>query len=115
MTGSLNTNPFIPDQEISDQASTLITYIKDNKFICPMPQQWSKLWQMLPDRKQTGAGWEPALPLILAAWHETDGSQKTARLLEHIIWADHKNVLDQADTYLRRLKPEDWLTWTDNT
>lgn len=111
---ALSNTPKKQGQNISDQAHALIAYIKDNKFVCPMPQQWNTLWQMLPDRKRIGTGWEPALPLILSAWHETDNHQKSARLLEHIIWADQKNVLDQIDTYLRRLTDKDWLTCADN-
>lgn len=52
------------DQEISDQVHALIAYVKDNKFVCTMPKQWNKLWQILLDQKQRGIGWEPALPLF---------------------------------------------------
>ena len=39
---------------------------------------------MLPNREPRGAGWEPPLPLILAAWWEASHSSKRARLKEHL-------------------------------
>ena len=38
---------------------------------------------MLPDRRREGSGWEPPLPLILAAWHTTSALSKMLRLEEH--------------------------------
>jgi hypothetical protein len=46
----------------------LLNYVRDNRRVCPVPQRWNELWEMLPDRKRVGNGWEPPLPLILAAW-----------------------------------------------
>jgi hypothetical protein len=47
--------------------------------ICPQPTKWNELWEMLPNKKRKGAGWEPALPLILAAWHDTPYLSKISR------------------------------------
>jgi hypothetical protein len=63
---------------------------------------------MLPDRKHIGAGWEPPLPLILAAWHETSAMSKMLRLAEHIHWADTHRVLPHIAACLRNLREEDW-------
>ena len=42
-------------------------------------------------------GWQPALPLILGAWHETPAVMKMTRLTEHIEWAEQYGVLEQID------------------
>ena len=34
--------------------------------VCPQPQAWQRLWDMLPGKHRTGGGWSPPLPLILA-------------------------------------------------
>jgi hypothetical protein len=64
---------------------------------------------MLPKRRRIGLGWEPALPLILAAWADTPALAKTERLSEHIIWADVNGVLTSAESFLRGLDESQWL------
>jgi hypothetical protein len=86
----------------------LVLYCSENNRVCPMPSQWNALWEMLPNRKRTGEGWEPALPLILAAWHDTPALLKMLRLKEHIDWAEHHGVLDEVDKFLRSLPETEW-------
>ena len=64
---------------------------------------------MLPDRKRIGAGWEPPLPLILAAWHDTPAMSKMLRLTEHIEWAAQHGALDSVARFLHELREEDWF------
>lgn len=73
-----------------------------------MPSHWKALWEMLPNRKRVGGGWEPALPLILAAWHDTPVLLKMVRLKEHIDWAEKHGVLDEVDKFLRSLSESEW-------
>ena len=63
---------------------------------------------MLPNRQQVGAGWEPPLPLILAAWHEAPAMLKMLRLAEHIEWAAKHSALEPVSTFLRGLREQDW-------
>jgi hypothetical protein len=77
--------------------------------VCPQPSQWSEFWQMLPDKKRNGAGWEPPLPLILAAWHDTPHLIKAIRFREHIKWAADHDALDAAYAFISKLNPEDWF------
>jgi hypothetical protein len=63
---------------------------------------------MLPNRKRAGEGWEPGLPLILAAGHDTPALLKMLRLKEHIDWAEHHGVLDEVDKFLRSLAETEW-------
>jgi hypothetical protein len=55
--------------------------------VSPQPQKWNELWELLPDRRRQGAGWEPPLPLILAAWHDSSDAEKRERLRLHLRWA----------------------------
>ena len=89
--------------------SDLFDYIQNSKRVCPKPDYWNKLWEMLPDKKRVGAGWQPALPLILAAWWETSDAQKRVRLTTHINYAEEKGILNQVNEYLRSLKENQWV------
>jgi TPR repeat protein len=75
-----------------------------------VPRDWNKLYKMLVNRRQLPSGrWEPALPLILAAWHETDADQKQQRFREHLEWAHDQGQLLEVDQYLRSLDEHDWF------
>lgn len=86
----------------------LIKYTTSKGRVCPMPQQWTKLWEMLPNKERVGAGWQPSLPLILAAWYDTSDREKRNRLLSHIKYASEQGVLNQIDEYLRSLSKDEW-------
>jgi len=77
--------------------------------VCPLPQEWSRLFELLPDKRRAGNGWEPALPLILAAWHDTPPMLKMLRLREHIEWAGSHGALSAAGEFLESLPEEKWL------
>ncbi len=76
--------------------------------VCPQPKQWDALWKMLPNRVQEGAGWRPALPLILGGWWHSGDDEKRARFIEHIRWAQNHDILNEVADFLRKLGPEDW-------
>ena len=80
--------------------------ISNNRAI---PRDWNKLWQMLSNKKQkSNGGWEPSLPLILAAWYETSPLEKHLRFREHIQWAEKNNQLEEIAEYLKSLTEADW-------
>lgn len=92
----------------------LISYCKDNERICPQPQLWNKLWDMLKDKERAGiSGWNPPLPLILAAWWNTSPSEKQLRLEQHISWADSHGQLNEISDYLTSLIEEEWFHLND--
>ena len=74
-----------------------------------MPQRWNALYELLPNRQRVGSGWEPALPLILAAWHDTPAISKMLRLEEHIRWAAEHGALDSVEVFICSLEENDWL------
>ena len=87
----------------------LIQFIQENKSVCPKPQKWNEFWNLLPNKRRNGIGWIPPLPLILAAWWETNDFEKRERLISHINYANEENVLDEISNYLRILSDDDWI------
>jgi hypothetical protein len=81
---------------------------KFNNRICPKPQKWNVLWEMLNNRKRIGQSWQPSPPLILAAWHHTTDNEKHERLMYHLTWAEEQNQLDDIFEYLSSLDEFDW-------
>jgi hypothetical protein len=79
-----------------------------NKRVCPQPQKWQQLYELLPEKTRKGAGWEPSLPLILAAWSDTPAMSKMLRLREHIEWAATHGCLEQVHSFLQALPEEEW-------
>lgn len=75
-----------------------------------VPRNWNKLYKMLSNRRRLPSGrWEPALPLILASWHETDADQKQQRFREHLEWAGSQDQLGIIGAYLRSLHEAEWF------
>ncbi len=94
---------------MENKQKSLLEYVKADGRICPNPQEWQALWEILPDKNRVGSGWEPPLPLILGAWWDSPYLEKILRLDEHIRYGAEHGVLDNVDTYLRGLKPEQWF------
>jgi len=80
-----------------------------NGRVCPQPRKWNELYKLLPNKVRKGAGWEPALPLILAAWWDTPAMAKMARLREHIEWASEHGCLDIINAFMKNLKEDEWF------
>ena len=94
---------------MSDTVESLVAYCRENNRVCPLPLLWNRLWEMLPNRTRVGAGWQPPLPLILAAWHDTPAMLKMLRLAEHIEWAAQHGALEPVGNFLHELREEDWF------
>lgn len=92
-----------------ETSHSLIAFSRENNRVCPMPTSWNTLFEMLPHRKRTAIGWEPALPLNLEAWDHTPAALKTLRLAEHIEWAAEHGALEAVARFLRTLSEEEWL------
>lgn len=86
----------------------VLTEAQRNGRVYPQPQKWNELYELLPNKKRKGAGWEPPLPLILAAWWDTPAASKILRLREHIVWASEQGCLDTVHQFLMGLKEEEW-------
>ena len=93
---------------MKEAAHSLIQFCREKDRVCPQPLRWNELWQMLPNRQRVGNGWEPSLPLILAAWWDASDLAKMLRLAEHIEWADKHGKLEVVSRFLRSLPESDW-------
>ena len=92
----------------------LISYCKDNNRICPQPQLWNLMWEKLKDKKTVGsAGWEPPLPLILAAWWDASPGSKQYRLMQHLNWANTHGQLKEISDFLIGLNEKQWFHLND--
>ena len=98
-------------QRLADQPEDLTSlwaYCTQKERV--IPRDWNKLYKMLVSRRQLpSGGWEPVLPLILAAWHETDTDQKQQRFREHLEWAESQDQLVEICAYLRSLNGTEWF------
>ena len=86
----------------------VLAEVQKNKRVCPQPQRWQQLFDMLPDKQRKGAGWEPSAPLILAAWWDTPALSKMLRLREHIEWAASHDYIEEVSSFLRELAEDQW-------
>ena len=86
----------------------LLQYVRDEDRVCPVPERWNVLWEMLPGQGRVGPRGQPGLPLILSAWWHSSTSEKRRRVEEHIRWADEHGALAEVDGFLRGLQESDW-------
>jgi hypothetical protein len=92
----------------SKSVRNLVSHCAENERVCPQPQKWGELYEMLPNKRRAGGSWEPPLPFIQATWHDTPYQAKRHRLMAHILWAERQGQLDRIERYLRSLREEDW-------
>lgn len=88
--------------------STLNEAAKNDR-VCPQPQKWQALYDLLPGKARVGGGYQPAAPLILASWWDTPSLQKMNRLREHIEWAANHECLELIHGFLVDLPESDWF------
>ena len=85
-----------------------IVEAEKNDRVCPQPIRWNELYELLPNRHRKGAGWEPAIPLILDGWWNSNIGEKQLRLREHLEWAEAHDALDQVFEFMKGLPEEEW-------
>jgi hypothetical protein len=105
--------PLRDDPIMKDDAQTLIAYSREHQRVCPQPQRWQALWEMLPDRRQVDGGWSPPLPLILGAWHHASNIEKMQRLAEHLEWAEKHGKIAAIAAFIRSLDESEWHHLSD--
>jgi hypothetical protein len=86
----------------------LMVYCQQHGRVCPQPQLWQRLYELLPERRQIGAGFVPAAPLILGGWWHSSDQEKRSRLKAHIQWAADHQALDRVALFLRALQEREW-------
>ena len=95
-------------ETMSQELKALLAYVTAEDRICPQPQRWNDLWELLPNRERVGSGWRPSLPLILGAWSHTSDSEKSDRFHQHIHWANDHGALERVNSFLRELDESQW-------
>lgn len=75
-----------------------------NNRICPKPQQWNKLWEILKSKSDKKV---PA-PLILAAWWHTSDEEKLERFQNHLMLADESGATHEVKLFLESINESDW-------
>jgi hypothetical protein len=98
------------DMPSTDQTlDSLWTHCTARNRLVPMPAQWSTLYGMLKNtRQKPSGGWEPPLPLILAAWDGSMPIEKQLRFKEHLHWAEAQKQLPEISAFLLSLPEEQW-------
>jgi hypothetical protein len=93
----------------AESLDSLWTYCTADNRLVPLPTQWNQLYGMLKNTHQMpSGGWEPPLPLILAAWHHSMPIQKQLRFKEHLQWAMAQEQLPEIAAFLRSLQEDQW-------
>ena len=93
---------------MSDTAQTLIAYCRENGRVCPRPDHWIAMYDLLPHGRRPDGGAEPSLPLILGGWSYSSNLDKMIRLADHINWAEQHGCLPTVSMFLRGLQEADW-------
>ena len=86
----------------------LLAYVKSEGRVCPKPDKWIQLYQLLPETERKGSDWDPPLPLIFSAWQDASDNQKRELLEVHIGYAADKGALEKVADYLYRLSEDHW-------
>jgi hypothetical protein len=94
-----------PKALMPESVESLIEYCRDRGRVCPLPMPWHRLVELLANSEHVTG--RPPVPLILAAW-STPALGKMLRLEEQIQWAERRGLLEDAATFLRTLREEDW-------
>lgn len=87
----------------------LLAEARRNDRVCPLPAAWQGLYQLLPDKRQEGAVWEPAPPITGPAWKATSAVPKRLCLRDHLEWAATHGAAAEVLDYLKGLLEEEWL------
>lgn len=91
---------------MSDKKAQLLAYVSSGGRICPNPDQWMTLSEIIG----MNAPGKRLVPLILAGWAFSSDADKRARVIEQIKYAFTLEplVTEQFSQYLESLKPEQW-------
>lgn len=87
---------------------SLLTFIRAQDKVCPKPEYWNDLWDLLLAREPKPSQVKPGLPLILGGWHYSSDADKRARLADQVRWAADHGRLAEVDAFLRSLLDDQW-------
>lgn len=97
-----------PASALSARAPTVddaMTEARRNNRVCPLPDRWQELYEMLPNRKPN----RPTPPLVGPVWKATPSISKRMCLREHLEWAEASGNLVEVLEYMKQLPEDEWL------
>ncbi len=104
-------DPFSAAQAARPRAVTydqVMVEVRKNNRVCPKPEHWWPIYDLLPDRTRTERGPEPSQPLSGAAWKDTPSLAKRMVFREHVEWAAAHSALDAFYAAIGQLEESDW-------
>lgn len=76
--------------------------------VCPLPEQWQQLYDLLPAKIVRGGSPQPPPPITGPAWNATSAMPKRMCLRDHIEWAEHHGALEAVMLFLQSLPESQW-------
>lgn len=76
--------------------------------VCPLPEQWHQLYDLLPAKIVRGGRSLPPPPITGPAWQATSAMPKRMCLRDHIEWAEHHGALEVVMLFLQSLPESQW-------
>lgn len=76
--------------------------------VCPLPEQWQQLYDLLPAKIISGGSSQPPPPISGPAWSATSAMPKRMCLRDHIEWAEHHGALEVVMLFLQSLPESQW-------
>lgn len=87
---------------------TVVAFARRHNRVCPLPSEWQRLFDLVPDKKQTSRGWRPEAPVSGRAGM-TPAMSKRLMLREQIEWAAQRGALQPVFAFLQALDERQWL------
>lgn len=76
--------------------------------VCPKPQAWQRLYELIPGKIVHGPSHQPSPPLLGDAWHATSAMPKRMCLRDQIEWAEHHGALEAVMQFIKSLPEDEW-------
>ncbi len=87
---------------------SLLAFIRSNGRVCPEPEYWNEMWNVLCSREPRPTQVKPGLPLILGGWHYSSDDDKRDCLEAQVRWAAAHGRLGEVDAFLRGIRDDEW-------
>ena len=85
-----------------------------NNRVCPRPEHWIAIYEMLPGRTLVNGKQFPTPPITGPAWKATPSLPKRLFFREHLEWAERHKVIDAVYAQMKQLPEDAWLHMGDD-
>lgn len=76
--------------------------------VCPRPDAWQRLYDLIPGKIESGPLRQPNPPLVGDAWNVTSAMPKRMCLRDQVEWAEHHGALEAVMQFLKALPEDQW-------